>query len=78
MGLYRVHQFSKVEMFILCRPEESDSFHEDLIQIEEDLFSSLGLHFKTMDMAMEDLGAPAYRKFDMEAWMPGMGIYGEA
>ncbi|KAL6559759.1 Serine--tRNA ligase, chloroplastic/mitochondrial [Orobanche gracilis] len=76
-GLYRVHQFSKVEMFILCRPEESDSFHEDLIQIEEDLFSSLGLHFKTMDMAMEGLGAPAYRKFDVEAWMPGMGRYGE-
>ncbi|KAK6147873.1 hypothetical protein DH2020_018785 [Rehmannia glutinosa] len=76
-GLYRVHQFSKVEMFVLCRPEESDSFHEELIQIEEDLFSSLGLHFKTLDMATEDLGAPAYRKFDVEAWMPGLGRYGE-
>ncbi|CAA0827339.1 Seryl-tRNA synthetase [Striga hermonthica] len=76
-GLYRVHQFSKVEMFVLCRPEESDSFHEELIKIEEDLFSSLGLHFKTMDMATEDLGAPAYRKFDVEAWMPGLGRYGE-
>ncbi|KAK4410652.1 Serine--tRNA ligase, chloroplastic/mitochondrial [Sesamum angolense] len=76
-GLYRVHQFSKVEMFILCRPEESNSFHEELIKIEEDLFSSLGLHFKTMDMATEDLGAPAYRKFDIEAWMPGLGRYGE-
>ncbi|KAK6147664.1 hypothetical protein DH2020_018576 [Rehmannia glutinosa] len=59
------------------RPEESDSFHEELIQIEEDLFSSLGLHFKTLDMATEDLGAPAYRKFDVEAWMPGLGRYGE-
>ncbi|KAL8502076.1 hypothetical protein ACS0TY_021262 [Phlomoides rotata] len=76
-GLYRVHQFSKVEMFVLCRPEESNSFHEQLIQIEEGLFSSLGLHFKTMDMATEDLGAPAYRKFDVEAWMPGLGRYGE-
>ncbi|KAL2459006.1 Seryl-tRNA synthetase [Forsythia ovata] len=76
-GLYRVHQFSKVEMFILCRPEESNSFHRELIEIEEDLFSSLGLHFKTMDMATEDLGAPAYRKFDVEAWMPGLGRYGE-
>lgn len=76
-GLYRVHQFSKVEMFILCRPEESDSFHQQLIQIEEELFSSLGLHFKTMDMSTEDLGAPAYRKFDIEAWMPGLGRYGE-
>ncbi|KAK9095660.1 hypothetical protein Scep_027129 [Stephania cephalantha] len=76
-GLYRVHQFSKVEMFILCRPEDSDSYLEELIQIEEDLFSSLGLHFKTLDMASEDLGAPAYRKFDIEAWMPGLGRYGE-
>lgn len=76
-GLYRVHQFSKVEMFILCRPDESDAFHEELIEIEEGLFSSLGLHFKTLDMATEDLGAPAYRKFDVEAWMPGLGRYGE-
>ncbi|KAK4488880.1 hypothetical protein RD792_004670 [Penstemon davidsonii] len=59
------------------RPEESDSFHEELIGIEEDLFSSLGLHFKIIDMATEDLGAPAYRKFDIEAWMPGLGRYGE-
>ncbi|PIA31071.1 hypothetical protein AQUCO_05300117v1 [Aquilegia coerulea] len=76
-GLYRVHQFSKVEMFILCRPEDSDAYHEELIRIEEDLFSSLGLHFKTLDMASGDLGAPAYRKYDIEAWMPGLGRYGE-
>ncbi|KAL6994190.1 Serine--tRNA ligase, chloroplastic/mitochondrial [Sarracenia purpurea var. burkii] len=76
-GLYRVHQFSKVEMFILCQPEESASYHEELIAIEEDLFSSLGFHFKTLDMASEDLGAPAYRKFDVEAWMPGLGRFGE-
>ncbi|XP_021900587.1 serine--tRNA ligase, chloroplastic/mitochondrial isoform X2 [Carica papaya] len=76
-GLYRVHQFSKVEMFILCQPEESESFHEELIRIEEDLFASLGLHYKSLDMATEDLGAPAYRKFDVEAWMPGLGRYGE-
>eukprot|EP00257_Ricinus_communis_P002621 XP_002513960.2 serine--tRNA ligase, chloroplastic/mitochondrial isoform X1 [Ricinus communis] len=76
-GLYRVHQFSKVEMFILCPAEESESHHEELIKIEEDLFSSLGLHFKTIDMASADLGAPAYRKFDVEAWMPGLGRYGE-
>ncbi|CAL5385890.1 unnamed protein product [Camellia sinensis] len=73
-GLY---QFSKLEMFILCRPEESDSYHEELIGIEEGLFSSLGFHFKTLDMASEDLGAPAYRKFDVEAWMPGLGRFGE-
>lgn len=45
-GLYRVHQFSKVEMFIFCRPEESDKYHEELITIEENLYASLGLHFK--------------------------------
>ncbi|KAG7943475.1 hypothetical protein I3843_15G041200 [Carya illinoinensis] len=76
-GLYRVHQFSKVEMFVLCRPEESDLYHEELIKIEEDLFSSLGLHYKTLDMASGDLGAPAYRKFDVEAWMPGLERFGE-
>ncbi|XP_072973494.1 serine--tRNA ligase, chloroplastic/mitochondrial isoform X2 [Typha angustifolia] len=76
-GLYRVHQFSKVEMFIFCRPEDSDMYHEELIAIEEDLFTSLGLHFKILDMATGDLGAPAYRKFDVEAWMPGLGRYGE-
>ncbi|RDX96819.1 Serine--tRNA ligase, chloroplastic/mitochondrial, partial [Mucuna pruriens] len=76
-GLYRVHQFSKVEMFIFCRPEESERYHQELIKIEEDLFSSLGLHFKTLDMASEDLGAPAYRKFDVEAWMPGLERFGE-
>ncbi|KAG8090149.1 hypothetical protein GUJ93_ZPchr0011g28282 [Zizania palustris] len=76
-GLYRVHQFSKVEMFVFCRPEESDKCHEELITIEEDLYASLGLHFKTLDMATGDLGAPAYRKFDIEAWMPGLDRYGE-
>ncbi|WOL18511.1 hypothetical protein Cni_G27308 [Canna indica] len=76
-GLYRVHQFSKVEMFIFCHPEESDLYHQELIAVEEDLFSSLGFHFKTLDMATGDLGAPAYRKFDVEAWMPGLGRFGE-
>lgn len=76
-GLYRVHQFSKLEMFVICKPEDSDMFHEELISIEEDLFSALGLHFKTLDMPTEDLGAPAYRKYDVEAWMPGLDRFGE-
>ncbi|GBG71980.1 hypothetical protein CBR_g10918 [Chara braunii] len=76
-GLYRVHQFSKAEMFAICRPEESEEMHEELITIEEEMFTSLGLHFKTLDMPSEDLGAPAYRKFDVEAWMPGLCRYGE-
>ncbi|KAH8933462.1 hypothetical protein BDL97_18G031500 [Sphagnum fallax] len=76
-GLYRVHQFSKLEMFVITQPEDSDTLHEELISIEEELYCSLGLHYKTLDMSSEDLGAPAYRKFDIEAWMPGLCRYGE-
>eukprot|EP00741_Cyanophora_paradoxa_P007211 tig00001094_g6977.t1 len=76
-GLYRVHQFSKVEMFAVTTPEESEAMHAELREIEEEIFTELGLHFQVLDMATEDLGAPAYRKFDVEAWMPGMERYGE-
>lgn len=76
-GLYRVHQFSKVEMFAICTPQDSDALHDELIAIEEELFTLLGLHFKVLDMSSEDLGAPAHRKYDVEAWMPGLGRYGE-
>ena len=76
-GLYRVHQFSKVEMFVLSTPEQSDAIHQELIDFETELFTDLGLHFKVLDMPSGDLGAPAYRKFDVEAWMPGLKRYGE-
>merc|ERR1719235_1406605 len=76
-GLYRVHQFSKVEMFVVGTPEQSEALHQELLDIEVELFSELGLHFKVLDMASADLGAPAYRKFDVEAWMPGLGRWGE-
>ncbi|MEW5297789.1 MAG: hypothetical protein WDW36_000973 [Sanguina aurantia] len=76
-GLYRVHQFSKVEMFVLCTPEQSDALHAELIGIEVEMFTELGLHFKILDMPSGDLGAPAYRKYDVEAWMPGLQRYGE-
>uniref|UniRef100_A0A7S1XGN9 serine--tRNA ligase n=1 Tax=Compsopogon caeruleus TaxID=31354 RepID=A0A7S1XGN9_9RHOD len=76
-GLYRVHQFSKVEMFVISHPDQSDQIHQELRKIEEDMYESLGLHFKVLDMPTEDLGNPAYRKFDIEAWMPGRGSYGE-
>ncbi len=76
-GLYRVHQFSKLEMFIYCLPEESESYHEKLLKIEEEIFSGLGLPYRIVDTATGDLGAPAYRKFDIEAWMPGRGDEGE-
>ena len=76
-GLYRVHQFSKLEMFIYCLPEDSDRFHQEILSIEEEIFSGLGLAYRVVDTATGDLGAPAYRKFDIEAWMPGRGDGGE-
>ena len=76
-GLYRVHQFSKVEMFVLATPEQSEAIHEELIELEKEMFDELGLHFKVLDMPSGDLGAPAYRKYDVEAWMPGLDRYGE-
>ena len=76
-GLYRVQQFSKLEMFIYCLPEESESFHKEILSIEEEIFQGLGLPYRIVDTATGDLGAPAYRKFDIEAWMPGRGDEGE-
>jgi seryl-tRNA synthetase len=83
-GLYRVHQFDKVEMFVYCLPEQSDQLHEKLRLIEEEIFTGLGLAFRVVDTCTGDLGAPAYRKWDLEAWMPGRkgeghpdGDYGE-
>ncbi len=76
-GLYRVHQFSKVEMFVLCRPEESEQLHEELLAIEEEIFRGLDIPYRVVDTCTGDLGAPAYRKFDLEAWMPGRGDSGE-
>jgi seryl-tRNA synthetase len=78
-GLYRVHQFTKLEMFVYCLPEDSDRIHEDLRQIEEEIFTGLGIPFRVVDTCTGDLGAPAYRKWDLEAWMPGRngGDWGE-
>ncbi len=76
-GLYRVHQFSKLEMFIFCLPEQSEELHRELLAIEEEIFSGLGLAYRVIDTCTGDLGAPAYRKFDIEAWMPGRGEAGE-
>ncbi|MBQ7509104.1 MAG: serine--tRNA ligase [Spirochaetales bacterium] len=76
-GLYRVHQFSKLEMFVICLPEDSDRIHDELLAIEEEIFGGLGLAYRVVDTCTGDLGAPAYRKFDIEAWMPGRGEEGE-
>jgi seryl-tRNA synthetase len=79
-GLYRVHQFTKVEMFAITRPEDSEAMHARLLALEERVFQGLELPYRVVDIAAGDLGAPAYRKFDIEAWMPGRGeggAYGE-
>ncbi|MFP6622779.1 MAG: serine--tRNA ligase [Myxococcota bacterium] len=79
-GLYRVHQFSKTEMFIFSTPEQSDAMHDELLAVEEGIFQALEVPYRVIDVATGDLGAPAYRKFDIEAWMPGRsegGSFGE-
>lgn len=78
-GLYRVHQFDKVEMFAYSTAEQSNSLHEKLREIEEEIFIGLGLPFRVIETCTGDLGAPAYRKWDLEAWMPARngGEYGE-
>ncbi len=76
-GLYRVHQFTKVEMFAFCVPEQSDAIHEEIRAIEESIFQGLGLPYHVIDTCTGDLGGPAYRKYDLEAWMPGRGKDGE-
>jgi seryl-tRNA synthetase len=72
-GLYRVHQFTKVEMFAFTTPNQSDAMHESFLGYEEALFRSLGIPYRVMDICTGDLGGPAYRKYDLEAWMPGRG-----
>ncbi len=76
-GLYRVHQFTKVEMFAFCVPEQSDAIHEEIREIEEQIFQVLGLPYQVIDTCTGDLGGPAYRKYDLEAWMPARGKAGE-
>ncbi len=72
-GLYRVHQFTKLEMFIFCRPERSEELHGYLLGLEERIYRGLEIPYRVVDTCTADLGAPAYRKFDIEAWMPGRG-----
>ncbi len=76
-GLYRVHQFTKVEMFVICRPEESEAQHDEIVAIEEQILQALEIPYRVIDVATGDLGAPAYRKFDIEGWMPMRGDAGD-
>lgn len=76
-GIYRVHQFTKVEMFSICTENQSDAMLEEFKATEIELFKNIGIHFKLLDMPPNELGAPAYRKYDIESWMPGRNIWGE-
>jgi len=76
-GLYRVHQFTKVEMFAYTRAEDSEQELIKLRDIEEEIFRDLGIPYRIVDICTGDLGMPANRKFDLEAWMPGRGENGD-
>ena len=76
-GMFRVHQFDKVEMFVFCVPEHSRDEHERLLEIEEELVQGLDLPYRVVNVAAGDLGASASKKYDIEAWFPGRGGYGE-
>ena len=76
-GLYRVHQFSKIEMFAFTHPEKSEEMHEKMREIEEQIYQDLEIPYQLVNICTGDLGGPAYRKYDLEAWMPGRGKWGE-
>jgi seryl-tRNA synthetase len=76
-GMFRVHQFDKVEMFVYCAPERSREEHERLLEIEEELVQELGLPYRVQNIAAGDLGASAAKKYDIEAWFPGQSRYRE-
>ena len=76
-GMFRVHQFDKVEMFVFCRPEESTDMHEQLLAYEEELTGALEIPYRVVNVAAGDLGASATKKYDIEAWFPGQERYRE-
>jgi seryl-tRNA synthetase len=76
-GVFRVHQFDKVEMFTFARPEDSWAEHERILAIEERIYTALGLPYRVVNIAAGDLGAAAAKKYDLEAWLPSEGCYRE-
>ena len=76
-GIIRVHQFNKVEMFVYCRPEESEKMHQQMLEMEKAMISKMEIPFRVIDIAAGDLGSSASRKFDCEGWMPTQGRYRE-
>jgi seryl-tRNA synthetase len=76
-GMFRVHQFDKVEMYVCCLPEGSAEWHERLLSYEEEIAQALGVPYRVMNIAVGDLGAPAAKKYDIEAWFPAQERYRE-
>ena len=76
-GMFRVHQFDKVEMFSFATPESSWDEHEFLVSIEEEIIGGLGIPYRIVNIAAGDLGGAAAKKYDLEAWLPGQGRYRE-
>ncbi len=76
-GLFRTHQFEKLEMYVFCKPEDSESWHQKLLALEEELCQQLGIPYRVVRIAAGDLGAPAYKKFDVEYWTPVDKTYRE-
>jgi len=76
-GILRVHQFDKLEMVVLCKPEDSAKYHSLLLEIEQELMDELGLHYQVIDICTGDLGLPAAKKYDLEVWLPGQNQYRE-
>ena len=76
-GIFRVHQFDKVEMFVYCEPEDAREEHERLLAIEERILQALEIPYRVVNIAVTDLGASAAKKYDCEAWLPGQGRYRE-
>ena len=76
-GLYRVHQFTKVELFAWTSVEQSDMMLDEILQLQRDIVEGLGLHARILDMPAHELGNAAYRKYDIEAWMYGRQAWGE-
>ncbi|MFH1106753.1 MAG: serine--tRNA ligase [Candidatus Micrarchaeota archaeon] len=77
-GIFRVHQFTKVEQFVFCRPEDSWKIHEELIANAEEVFRRLGIPYRVVNICTGDIGTVAAKKYDLEAWMPAQGVYREA
>ncbi len=76
-GLYRVHQFTKVELYQFCHPDRSGEALEEILALEEEFYKALQLPYRVMRVCAGDMGAPAYKKYDIEVWMPGKGEKGE-